>query len=412
MCSETGGLTAGITNTLRCADTLGEEERRWDFYDITVEEGDCVHIFADNVNPAGMGDADLAALFIQDGVIIYGAAADFSELDDESACTNEPWSEFACPEASVFAPTSGTVTIGLAQWGGGCTDNAPYTLYIAVNGEDVDLSAGPTNDDAFVGDLGLLGTIPEVLEDDGRFNVLLQAATVAGLAGTLSEPGPLTVFAPTDDAFNALLVAEGIDADTLLADPNLADILSYHVVLGRTLASDLSDNQVITTALGQNFRISITNEGVFINGVVQIIETDIPASNGVIHVIDAVLSPPGDARLCSETGNLTAGITDTLRCSDTLGEEERRWDFYDITVEQGDCIHIFADNVNPAGMGDADLAAVLIQNGAIIYGQDLVTFAELDDEALCTNLTWSGFECPDASVFAPARQRSPGLGHR
>ncbi|MEL6182969.1 MAG: fasciclin domain-containing protein, partial [Myxococcota bacterium] len=126
----------------------------------------------------------------------------------------------------------------------------------------------------------------------GRFGTLLTAVTTAELADTLSGDGPFTLFAPTDDAFAALLEALEIDADALLARDDLADILLYHVVEGQTLAADLSDGQTITTVLGEDITITISNDGVFINETIQIIETDILASNGVIHVIDAVLLPP------------------------------------------------------------------------------------------------------------------------
>ncbi|MEO1272905.1 MAG: fasciclin domain-containing protein [Myxococcota bacterium] len=122
-----------------------------------------------------------------------------------------------------------------------------------------------------------LGTIPEVLTADGRFGTLLTAVTTAELADTLSGDGPFTLFAPTDDAFAALLEALEIDADALLARDDLADILLYHVVEGQTLAADLSDGQTITTVLGEDITITISNDGVFINGTIQIIETDILA---------------------------------------------------------------------------------------------------------------------------------------
>ncbi len=110
------------------------------------------------------------------------------------------------------------------------------------------------------------------------------------LAATLQGEGPFTVFAPTDDAFAAL--PEGT-LDDLLAEPggDLTDILLYHVVAGKTMSADLSDGQEITTALGQDITISITNDGVFINDDVKVTVADIEAENGVVHVIDAVLMP-------------------------------------------------------------------------------------------------------------------------
>ena len=122
-------------------------------------------------------------------------------------------------------------------------------------------------------------------------HTLLEAAVIeADLAGALSGDGPFTVFAPTDDAVNALVTALGITAEELLALPNLGEILQYHVVGATAMSSDLTDGQMITTLLGQDVEVSITEAGVFINNA-QVTAADIAADNGVVHVIDAVLVP-------------------------------------------------------------------------------------------------------------------------
>jgi len=122
-------------------------------------------------------------------------------------------------------------------------------------------------------------------------HTLLEAAVIeADLAGALSGDGPFTVFAPTDDAITALVTALGITAEELLALPNLGEILQYHVVTATAMAADLSDGQMITTLLGQDVEVSISEAGVFINDA-QVTAADISADNGVVHVIDAVLVP-------------------------------------------------------------------------------------------------------------------------
>lgn len=83
----------------------------------------------------------------------------------------------------------------------------------------------------------------------------------------------------------------GISAEDLLALPNLGEILQYHVVGASAYAADLSDGQMITTLLGEDVTVSITDEGVMINNAMVIV-ADIAADNGVVHVIDAVLLPP------------------------------------------------------------------------------------------------------------------------
>ncbi|MDX1613024.1 MAG: fasciclin domain-containing protein [Candidatus Promineifilaceae bacterium] len=134
--------------------------------------------------------------------------------------------------------------------------------------------------------------IVEVATADGRFTTLVAAVEAAGLAETLSGEGPFTVFAPVDDAFAGL--PEGT-LDTLLADPSgqLTDILLYHVVDGEAMAADVVELDAVTTLLGEDVTITVTEDGqVFLNETVQVIITDVEASNGVIHVIDGVLLPP------------------------------------------------------------------------------------------------------------------------
>ncbi|MBX3000047.1 MAG: fasciclin domain-containing protein [Caldilineaceae bacterium] len=121
------------------------------------------------------------------------------------------------------------------------------------------------------------------------FSTLVTALEAAGLVDALSAEGPFTVFAPTDDAF-AAMPAGALNA--LLADPEgaLAQILLFHVVPGEILAADISDNMEIDTLQGETLTFSIAGGAVTVNGA-NIILTDIAASNGVVHVIDAVLTP-------------------------------------------------------------------------------------------------------------------------
>ena len=127
----------------------------------------------------------------------------------------------------------------------------------------------------------------------GGFETLLAAATAADLVDTLKSDGPFTVFAPTDEAFEAALDALGITAEDLLADTEaLTDILLYHVVPGAVFAETVVGLDSATTAQGSDIAISIVDGGVVLNETVNVIATDIEASNGVIHVIDFVLLPP------------------------------------------------------------------------------------------------------------------------
>ena len=121
------------------------------------------------------------------------------------------------------------------------------------------------------------------------FSTLVAAVAAAGLVETLQGEGPFTVFAPTNDAFAAL--PAGL-VDKLLLPENkdlLVKILTYHVVSGAVMAADVTAGDVPTVE-GQNITIT-TDMGVKVNGAT-VTATDIIASNGVIHVIDAVILPP------------------------------------------------------------------------------------------------------------------------
>lgn len=135
------------------------------------------------------------------------------------------------------------------------------------------------------------GDIVAVASGAGQFKTLLAAATAAGLVPTLKSPGPFTVFAPTDAAFAALPAGT---VETLLKPENkaqLASILTYHVVAGRTLSPALAGKQLtVTTVQGGTLAIDGRN-GVTVNGA-KVVAADVAASNGVIHVIDKVLLPP------------------------------------------------------------------------------------------------------------------------
>lgn len=136
---------------------------------------------------------------------------------------------------------------------------------------------------------GELGTVVDIAATTEGFATLVAAVQAAGLVETLSGDGPFTVFAPTDDAFAAL--PEGV-LDALLLPENvdvLVKILTYHVVPGTVLAADVTDGDVATVE-GQNVSLSVDG-GVTINGA-NVVLADVLASNGVIHVIDAVILPP------------------------------------------------------------------------------------------------------------------------
>ncbi|WP_422071158.1 fasciclin domain-containing protein [Tranquillimonas rosea] len=130
--------------------------------------------------------------------------------------------------------------------------------------------------------------IVETAQENGNFTTLLAAAEAAGLAETLSGEGPYTVFAPTDDAFDAL--PDGT-VESLLADTEqLTSILTYHVIPSAVMSGDLEDGMTAETVNGESVEISIDGDTVMVDGAT-VTQADIEASNGVIHVVDTVLMP-------------------------------------------------------------------------------------------------------------------------
>ena len=127
-------------------------------------------------------------------------------------------------------------------------------------------------------------------QEAGTFTTLLAAAEAAGLVETLQGEGPFTVFAPTDDAFAALPegTVEGLLEDT----EALTAILTYHVVPGAVMSGDLTDGMTAETVNGAEVTFTV-GDTVMVNDAT-VTTADIEASNGVIHVIDAVIMPPED----------------------------------------------------------------------------------------------------------------------
>lgn len=165
------------------------------------------------------------------------------------------------------------------------------------------------------------GNIAEVAQSAGNFQTLLAAAEAAGLVATLTDGGPFTVFAPTDDAF-AALPAGAVDA--ILADTELLTrVLTYHLVAGELDASEVLARSEIETLNGGFLSIRSEGGAAFVNDA-RITATDVPASNGVIHVIDGVLLPepvldiPGTAAAAGIFNTLlaaveAAGLLETLQ---------------------------------------------------------------------------------------------------
>ena len=135
--------------------------------------------------------------------------------------------------------------------------------------------------------------IVELAAETESLSTLFAAVEAAGLVEILQSEGPFTVFAPTNEAFAAL--PEGT-LESLLLEENremLVEILTYHVVPGKVMSTDLEDNMYAETVQGNSVSVSVTNYGVRVDDA-SVAQADIEASNGVVHVIDAVILPSQD----------------------------------------------------------------------------------------------------------------------
>jgi uncharacterized surface protein with fasciclin (FAS1) repeats len=150
--------------------------------------------------------------------------------------------------------------------------------------------------------------IVDVAKSTGVHGTLLTAAGAAGMAEALSGPGPLTVFAPVDSAFAA------VDAQLLasLLEPanveTLREVLGFHVVAGRLTAADVVKVSELRTLSGQRLAVDVRPEGVFVGGA-KVTTADVAASNGVVHVVDAVMLPATKDLVATASG---AGSFKTL----------------------------------------------------------------------------------------------------
>lgn len=131
--------------------------------------------------------------------------------------------------------------------------------------------------------------IVAVAQGNPDFSILVSALQEANLVETLQGDGPFTVFAPTDEAFEALLTELDITAEELLAQPDLESILTYHVIPSEVIAGDLEDGQTAETVNGEELTFDLSGDPMVNESAITM--TDIEASNGLIHAIDKVLVP-------------------------------------------------------------------------------------------------------------------------
>ena len=192
--------------------------------------------------------------------------------------------------------TSSSVPGGDAVGGMAATGGQPAAGTPAAGGQDygdAPAAGGEAAGGAPTGGAVALSDIVDTAVGNGNFTILAEALTQANLVETLKGDGPFTVFAPTDEAFAAYLEETGLTKEQLLAAENLGQILTYHVVSGQVESGDLESVNVVTTVAELSAIVTSGDDGVIVNNRAKVTMADLGASNGVIHVTDTVLLPPG-----------------------------------------------------------------------------------------------------------------------
>ena len=162
---------------------------------------------------------------------------------------------------------------------------------MGMNDRDLKVEAWMLNEANFDSDDSKTAssTVVEIAVANPDFSILVDAVKKAGLVDALSADGPFTVFAPTNAAFESLFSQLGVDGVKDLSAEQLTPILTYHVVSGKVMSTDLSSTKVGTLNEGNKIKVDLS-DGVKINDS-NVVAADIEGKNGVVHVIDKVLIP-------------------------------------------------------------------------------------------------------------------------
>jgi len=250
-------------------------------------------------------------IYVSDGSMsepyfqFYSDSAGTTTVDELDITNNYKFQRLSSPSAHPFYvgdsgynsdSSDNLIIAGDGSSSAGISDAESFTLFFRDGFSVSDtLSYFCTVHSNMVSDFTLtapveLVDIPTVATGTGIHTSLVAAVVQAELLETLQGDGPFTVFAPTDDAF----ADAGIDLSTFETDEEiaaLADILTYHVVAGSVLSSDLEDKTTVTAVNGDSLAFAVSADGVMVNDA-NVVAADVLASNGVIHVIDKVLMPP------------------------------------------------------------------------------------------------------------------------
>ncbi|MGB3585542.1 MAG: fasciclin domain-containing protein [Tunicatimonas sp.] len=197
-------------------------------------------------------------------------------------------------------------------------------------------------------------TIVDLAQDSPDLSILVEALQRADLVDALNEDGPFTVFAPTNDAFESLFKQLGVNGIDEIDQDVLTDVLLYHVVNLRATRATFEDGLMLETLQGQSVTITLDDWYIFVNDI-KVLDTDLEASNGIVHIIEGVLLPP-----------TTSAPTVQLSENDEFGE---------ILVDaEGNTLYLFTPDVN----GESACAGGCIERWPVFYTEELTVGEGLD----------------------------------
>lgn len=280
----------------------------------------------------------------------------------------------------------------------GSPDGTPLSLLVNVNGGVMINNANVTTADVMASN-GVIHVIDKVLLPptvvdlatySDNFSSLVSAVVKADLAGALSADGPFTVFAPTNNAFAALFAALEISGLDDVSVEDLTSILTYHVVGDNVLSTELSAGAVAAIS-GEEFEVTIDGD-VMLNGTIKVVATDIQGTNGVIHVIDAVLVPE------SQMSNTIADIAVANSEFSILVEALMKADLVGAVADSEAELTVFAPTNDAFTALLSDLGATSLDDISVETLTGILLYHVIGSKAMSTDLATGYF--PTLSTFS------------
>ncbi|WP_346858891.1 fasciclin domain-containing protein [uncultured Draconibacterium sp.] len=398
-------LLMGIVVTTSCdnedEDPMPENPMEKSIVDVAVEAGSFT-VLIEAAQKAGLADF----LSTEQNITVFAPTDDafaalltdlnLTSLDQVDAATLASILTYHVVADKVYSNNLSSGVVASANTNS--PDSEPLSLLVNVGSDVMINNAKVTTADVMASN-GVIHIIDKVLlppsvvdiatySDD--FSSLVSAVVKADLAGTLSGEGPFTVFAPTNDAFAALFAALQISGLDEVSVEDLTSILTYHVVSDNVLSSEISAGTVEAVS-GEELQITIDG-AVMLNGTIKVIQTDIQGTNGVVHVIDAVLVPP------TEKSNTIADVAVANSEFSILVEALMKADLVGAVADKEAELTVFAPTNDAFVALLSDLGANSLDDISVETLSNILLYHVIGSKAMSTDLT-SGYY-PTLSTFS------------